>query len=431
MAMKTQVQKKVKRSLPVLFSVLLLVFFPSCEDQLESSYTYQTQVPVFLQVNTFREADIIIEPPKPLDNPGKIYIFGDYLFVSEPGKGIHILDNTDPASPRNLNFINIPGTGDLAINDHILYADNYVDLLAFDISDPQDIKLVKREEDVFPNLYSNEETGTIITFKDTLITSTDPNMMWSSWGRPAIRTDFLAFESMAFASSDASRTGGQNYGQGGSMARFTLLSGHLYTVDDYDLRVFNVEDPTDPHYLKNINLGWGIETIFPFKGNLFIGSMTGMHIYDASNPSDPKKMAVYEHVTSCDPVVVNDTHAFVTLRSGAMCRMGVDELHVLDITDLYKPRLIKSYPMDNPHGLGLLGDYLYLAEGEHGLKSFNVADVLDITNNQLEHLDDFSAIDIIPGPKSLIVIGPDGVCQFDYSDPEKLKKLSCINVSFR
>ena len=159
--------------------------------------------------------------------------------------------------------------------------------------------------------------------------------------------------------------------------------------------------------------------------------MTGMHIYDASKPSSPKRMAVYEHLTACDPVVVNEDYAFVTLRSGVTCRMSVNELHVLDIEDLYAPRLVKTYPMDNPHGLGLAGDYLYLAEGQHGLKSFNIKNVLRINEHLIEHIKDFASIDIIPGPKSLIVIGPEGVCQFDYSDPEKLKKLSCINVSFR
>ena len=83
----------------------------------------------------------------------------------------------------------------------------------------------------------------------------------------------------------------------------------------------------------------------------------------------------------------------------------------------------------NPHGLGLSGDYLYLAEGEQGLKSFNVADVKEISNNLIEHLKNYVFTDIIPGPKSLIVIGPDGVCQFDYSNPEKLEELSCINVA--
>ncbi|MEX2513759.1 MAG: hypothetical protein WD398_12715 [Cyclobacteriaceae bacterium] len=427
--MKTKLLINLRWTNHLLLSFMLLLLLPSCEDQIESTYTYHTQVPVLLEVNTFRNADIIIEPGKPLDSPGKIYIYGDFLFIGEPNKGIHVLDNSNPAEPKNINFINIAGTADMAINSNILYADNYVDLLAFDISDPTDIQMVKREEDVFPNLYSNAEMGTILTFKDTIITSTNPNMRSTTWGRPTFRSDFMTMESnFAAYSSDG---GSQSYGQGGSMARFTLLDGHLYTVDEQDLRVFSVEDASDPEYLKNIPLGWGIETIFPFKDKLFIGSMTIMHIYDASNPSDPKLMSVYEHLTSCDPVVVNDDYAFVTLRSGVTCRMGSNELHVLDIENLYSPKLIKSYPMENPHGLGLSGNYLYLAEGQYGLKSFDVSDVMKIGDNLIEHFDDFASIDIIPGPKSLIVIGPEGVCQFDYSNPEKLEQLSCINVSFR
>ncbi len=405
-------------------TLFMLIILSSCEDTVETTYTYKTQVPVLLEVNTFRNAEIVIEPGKPLESPGKIYIYGDYLFISEPDKGIHILDNSDPRSPSPLNFINIPGTADLAINSHILYADNYVDLLAFDISNPKEVNLVKREEDVFPNLYSDAETGTIRVFKDTLITSSEPTMHMGWWGRPAFRTDM-----MAFAAQSANTSMAQSYGQGGSMARFTLLNGHLYTVDDHKLRVFDVMNPVDPNYLKEISLGWGIETIFPYKNNLFIGSMTGMFIFDASTPANPTLMSSYQHVTACDPVVVNDTHAFVTLRSGVMCRFGVDELHILDITNLHVPKLLKTYPMDNPHGLGLSGEHLYIAEGKHGLKSFNVADVMSLKS--VEHLKDLRSVDIIPGPKSLIVIGPDGVCQFDYQAPDKLSKLSCISVGFQ
>jgi hypothetical protein len=35
---------------------------------------------------------------------------------------------------------------------------------------------------------------------------------------------------------------------------------------------------------------------------------------------------------------------------------------------------------------------------------------------------------VIPGPKSLIVIGENGVCQYDYSNKKALKLLSCISV---
>lgn len=408
---------------PLLLASCMMILFTSCQDQVESTYTVKTQVPVFLKMSTFREADIVITPGKRLDNPGKIYIYGDYLFINEPKKGIHIVNNANPSNPVNLQFIDIPGNVDLAINSDILYADSYVDLLAFDISSLRDIKLVKRVEDVFPHMYTDLTTGTFVTYKDTVMTYDSEMSRGWGWGWGG---GFM-LDSRANAASFSG--GGQSYGQGGSMARFTLMSGHMYAVDESTLRVFDVQSAADPHFVKDIRLGWGIETIFPFQEKLFIGSNTGMHIYDARYPANPKKMSVYEHVTACDPVVVNETHAFVTLRSGVNCRMGVDELQIIDIVDPYTPKLVKAYPMENPHGLALFENYLYLAEGLHGLKSFMVADVLNIDQNQLEFLKSMKSVDIIPGPKSLIVIGPDGVCQFDYSNPAKLKRLSCIQVN--
>jgi hypothetical protein len=273
-------------------------------------------------------------------------------------------------------------------------------------------------EDVFTHLYQHS-TGKIITFKDTVLTSESPQMAFETmW---MVRPNMSLQANMAKAS--------QSYGTGGSMARFTLMDGHLFAVDQNTLRVFDVESPAEPKFLKPIDLGWGIETIFPFDQKLFIGSNRGLHIYDASIPAAPKRMAIYEHVLSCDPVVVNEDYAFVTLRSGNFCVNGVNELHVLDIKDPYQPKLLKAYPMLNPHGLGLAENYLYVAEGKHGLKSFNASDVLNIDKNQLEFLQSMKSVDLIPGPKSLIVIGPDGVCQYDYSNPAKLRKLSCIQVS--
>ena len=403
----------------ILCALILLMALNSCQDHVDSSYTYQTQMPVFMQMNTVREGEIIIEPGKDLDNPGKIYLYGDYLLINEPQKGIHIVDNTNPSQPKQLNFINIPGNVDLAVNSNILYADSYVDLLAFDISNPADIKTIKRVEDVFIHMYTDISTTTFLTYKDTVITYESESMRgWGNgvWGR----SDMAALNSFS--------GGAESYGQGGSMARFTLMSGHLYAVDDYSLRVFDVANAEDPKYLDNFELGWGIETIFPFQDKLFIGSRTGMHIYDASEPSTPKEMSVYQHITACDPVVVNEDHAFVTLRTGMACRLGANELHVIDIKDPYQPSLLKAYPMSNPHGLALSDNYLYLAEGNSGLKSFDVSDVLRIDESMMEHLRSMKSVDIIPGPKSLIIIGPDGVCQFNYSKPNRLMPLSCIQV---
>ncbi len=408
-------KNRIKFLFIVLFASSLLF---SCMDEVKSTYSFRTMMPVYLEMKDVRAKEISIAPAQEIEDPGKIYIYKDFLLINEPNKGIHIFDNKNPANPINLSFIPIEGNVDLAINSDILYADNYVDLLAFDLTNIRNIRLVKRVEDVFNHLYQHS-TGKIITFKDTVLTSDSP--AWAFETMWTVRPGISFLSNMSKAS--------QSYGTGGSMARFTLMDGHLFAVDASTLRVFDVQNPAEPKFLKPIELGWGIETIFPFDQKLFIGSNRGMHIYDASTPSAPTRLAVYEHVLSCDPVVVNEDYAFVTLRSGNFCNNGVNELHVIDIKNPSQPKLMKAYPMLNPHGLGLAGNYLYVAEGKHGLKSFNASDVLTIDKNQLEFLQSMKSSDLIPGPKSLIVIGTDGVCQYDYSNPAQLKKLSCIQVS--
>lgn len=264
-----------------LFIFVVAVGFNSCQDQVESTYTYQAKIPVSIKTEVFRDMYVGPVGPRDINRKGKIYIFNDFLFIGEPNKGIHVIDNTNPANPTNISFIEIPGAADLAINDNILYADSYIDLLSFDISDPRDISLVNREEDVFTNFYIDQEAETFTYYKDTVITSKDPIRRWGGGG--------IWLDAMSFSNAEAG--GGQgNYGQGGSMARFTLANEHLYTVDDSELRLFDISDKADPEFVKQIPLGWGIETIFPFKDKLFIGSTTGMHIYDISVPAAPQQI---------------------------------------------------------------------------------------------------------------------------------------------
>jgi hypothetical protein len=46
---------------------------------------------------------------------GKLFIQGHYIFLNEVDKGIHVIDNSNPAQPRNVAFIDIPGNVDLAV----------------------------------------------------------------------------------------------------------------------------------------------------------------------------------------------------------------------------------------------------------------------------------------------------------------------------
>lgn len=85
-----------------------------------------------------------------LQKPGKIYTYGRYLFIGEAGKGVHIIDNSDIKQPKNISFIEIPYNNDIAIKGNIMYADNYGDLVVFDISNPVDVKLMNRITNALP-----------------------------------------------------------------------------------------------------------------------------------------------------------------------------------------------------------------------------------------------------------------------------------------
>ena len=230
------------------------------------------------------------------------------------------------------------------------------------------------------------------------------------------------------SSKDSAVGPNSNTGKGGSTARFTIANNTLYIVDNQSLRVFNITDPTNPTYIKKVPLNTVVETIFPFNNHLLIGTQTGMFIFNISNPESPQKVSVFTHVVSCDPVVAEGDFAFVTLRSGTACNRGINVLDVIDIKNLGAPKLVKSYPMLSPHGLGVDGNLLFVTEGVNGMKVFDRTNPLDL--KEITTFKDFNAVDVITDANTLIVTGSDGVYQYSYEDKKALKLLSKIPVEY-
>jgi len=98
------------------------------------------------------ERSIYMLSPQTIISSGKIYTYGNYLFIVEKYKGIHVFDNSNKSAPINLKFINIPGAIDIAIKGSYMYVDNAVDLITLDLSDVNNVQVVSRLRDVFPEL---------------------------------------------------------------------------------------------------------------------------------------------------------------------------------------------------------------------------------------------------------------------------------------
>jgi hypothetical protein len=94
-------------------------------------------------------ANIKSNSPRQIEKPGKIVVLGNYIFLNEVDKGVHIIDNSNPSVPLNKYFIDIPGNVDIAVKGNIMYADLYTDLVTIDISDPAAVQVTKITDGVF------------------------------------------------------------------------------------------------------------------------------------------------------------------------------------------------------------------------------------------------------------------------------------------
>lgn len=407
---------------------MLAAFQWSCADECTQTRTYAVWIPYTIGYEAIRNG-ITTSAPQDLKEPGKIYAYKHYLLIGEVKKGVHIIDNSNPRSPQPLSFVKIPGVLDFVVKDDILYADSYMDLVSLDLSNPLELKETGRKAKIFlrgvwegRSWYYDARSNTITDYYKEMRTETfrtncgneDPRFLGFGGEK-----DGLYLNNSGFKGSQ-----GDNRGQGGSMARFTLYDNFLYTVSENDLMVFNISDPAKPDSTAKINLGWGIETIFPYHDKLFIGSNTGMYIFDNSNPEKPQRMSVFNHARACDPVVVQGDRAYVTLRTGT-CGQAPNQLQIINITNLYFPQLIKTYPMESPHGLSVYANVLSVCEGSKGLKSFDISNEKEM--RPLQHIKSHHAFDVIQlNPTHLLVIGEDGFYQYDNSNPSDLQLLSKI-----
>jgi hypothetical protein len=414
-------------------SLMVLFLMAGCEDRVYEEYYVMT--PVYMSFEDLRKS-VEADDPKEISQPGKIYLKDNFIFINEYFEGIHIIDNTDPGNPVVAGFITIPGNVDIAVAGNILYADSFTDLVVLDISDMTDIHEIDRIEDIFPYTVPETEGKMLLTTMvepaKGVVVAWDKEKRKERVAGQSSRDVFIRFETLGLATfagaKDAGFSAGSSAGQGGSMARFGIYDNYLYAIDHLDMHIFNIENFSSPLKSGSERIDWSIETMFIYGDKMFIGGQRGMYIYDLNDPAKPVHLSTYWHITSCDPVVVEGDIAYVTLRAGTFCGAGDNRLDVIDISDLRNPKLIKDYQMREPYGLGVDNKILFICEGNKGLVVYNAEDPLMITKNKIADFPGIHAYDVIPVNGVLLMIGLDGLYQYDYSDPAKIEKLSFIPV---
>ena len=398
----------MKKILPVIFAFVLMF---SCDSDDNKDYAYYNVAKPVIITKTELRTSIEVLGPQSVLNEGKIYYYNNYIFINDDNLGVHVIDNTSPASPQAIAFIKIPGNEDISIKDNYLYADSLVDLVVFDISNINNIETVNRLEDVF-NVYNYNipDTADIVEFGD-FDYSTDVVVGWEvvlEKREVSVQYDDVFLFDGAVNSSELGAVG-----IGGSLARFQIVDDYLYTVGESDLNVFDISNLSSPSLNNTMYAGWNIETMFYVDNYLYLGGTNGMFIYNVENRTQPTYMSEFVHWEGCDPVVVDGNYAYLTLRGGNLCGQEESVLEVIDVSDKTNPVLAAQYVMENPYGLGFKNNSLYVCDGTAGLKIFDKTNPLQL--QMTENFVEVQGKDVIPLDNILLLIGDDVLYQYEYA----------------
>lgn len=401
------------------------VSFVSCEKNDDGKYAdYLVAKPLTISKTEFKNSIDIISP-LPIKESGKIYAYENYIFVNDKYRGVHVIDNSNPKAPKKVSFIKIAGNVDISIKDDYLYADSLMDLIVLDISDINNIGIVNRLENVLrDNIVWPAEAD---FYEYEVDYENDILLGWEVVTERRLISEFeerFTRDGEIFALAEAANDA--SVGQGGSLARFKIVDDFLYAVDSHNINIFNIQDMENPKDLDDVYAGFDIETIFNRGEHLFLGSMRGMYIYDISSPATPTFVSEFQHGTACDPVVVDGDYAYVTLRGGNMCGATESGLFIVDISDITKPELTISYPMDGPYGLGVKEEKLFVCDGDSGLKVYDKTNVEDLV--ALNHFENINTFDVIPLESSLLMVGEDILYQYEYLEND-IELLSTLELN--
>ena len=200
---------------------------------------------------------------------------------------------------------------------------------------------------------------------------------------------------------------------------------YLYVLVGEILRVVSLQSPSGPVTVKEVSTGDIAEAMYIDASVLYVGSPTGVTLIDITDPANASVLSNVTHEWQCDPVVADNGIAYVTLGDrGGNCVGGLNQLDILDVSNLQAPSLLASYPMSNPHGLAIEGLTLYVADGYSGIKVLDVTDPLNVTT--IDSLTGRSYQDVIVSNNILFAMGSSGIDLFDVSNTQQIQLKSSI-----
>jgi hypothetical protein len=131
----------------------LLLFLPLL---LFSGFNYSEEyTPILMDRSELESSIQYVDSSLSLIDPGRMCLFQHWVLLVDLYKGVHIIDNTDPAHPQRVGFLRVPGCQSLAVGNGVLYVDNSVDLVGIRFHpETGQVEEIARTKKVLPEINS-------------------------------------------------------------------------------------------------------------------------------------------------------------------------------------------------------------------------------------------------------------------------------------
>lgn len=321
-----------------------------------------------------------------------MYLYDTLLLISDINKGIKIYSIADPGSPQLKTTIPLVYNSGVAMKDSIIFANSYYGLFALKLHSDfsyDTAATIKHNTDFIDQDWENEPHGLFNCIPPVSVCDDGTN------------------------------------GTGGSYALFAVIDSFLYYIDNQSLITIDISRTDTLITLSTTHIDWTIETLFATEKYLYIGGRGGMYVLDRTNPAFPVLTCTLQHFQAYDPVVVQDTTAYVTLRAGNWGGTAKDVLLVVNVTDPAKAAIINEIPTITPYGLTVRDTLLYVSNGYNGFSLYSVADPRNI--RRIAYWNTPETKDFIWAGKILYTMGFTNIKIYDVSDPLNPALLSAID----
>ena len=105
--------------------------------------------PIYALESDAKKINYLSTPKTVIGTAGNIYSYQNSIFQVEPGRGIHVIDNSVPDTAKRVGFITVNGCTQISIKDGKIYTNSYDDLVVLEYSAPATVSELSRVKAVF------------------------------------------------------------------------------------------------------------------------------------------------------------------------------------------------------------------------------------------------------------------------------------------